>query len=90
MALVYSGDYFDQLYVAEEDEIEVNFAFYAPETTNIWVDGFVIPKTSENVDLAHKFINFFIDEDVLKAEGVTDFSSYAVDASKELIRDFFV
>ena len=64
MALVYSGDYFDQLYVAEEDEVEINFAYYVPETTNIWVDGFVIPTTSENVDLAHDFINFFLDVDV--------------------------
>ena len=64
MALVYSGDYFDQLYVAEEDGIEVNFAYYVPETTNVWVDGFVIPKTSENVELAHEFINFFLNTDV--------------------------
>ena len=64
MALVYSGDYFDQLYVAEESELDINFAYYVPETTNIWVDGFVIPTTSENTDLAHKFINFFLDVDV--------------------------
>jgi spermidine/putrescine-binding protein len=64
MALVYSGDYFDQLYVAEEAELEINFAYFVPETTNIWVDGFVIPTTSENIDLAHKFINFFLDLDV--------------------------
>ena len=64
MALVYSGDYFDQLYVAEEAELDINFAYYVPETTNIWVDGFVIPTTSENTDLAHKFINFFFDLEV--------------------------
>jgi spermidine/putrescine-binding protein len=64
MALVYSGDYFDQLYVAEEDEVEVNFGYFVPDTTNIWVDGFVIPTTSENIDLAHDFINFFLDIDV--------------------------
>ena len=64
MALVYSGDYFDQLYVAEEEEREVTFGYYVPETTNIWVDGFVIPTTSENTDLAHDFINFFLDVDV--------------------------
>lgn len=64
MALVYSGDYFDELYVAEEDGEEVQFAYFVPETTNVWVDGFVIPTTSENVDLAHEFINFFLDIDV--------------------------
>ena len=64
MALVYSGDYFDQLYVAEEDELEVNFGYFVPDTTNVWVDGFVIPTTAQNVDLAHEFINFFLNEDV--------------------------
>ncbi len=34
--------------------------------------------------------NFFIDEDVLKHEGVTDFSKYAEVPDKELIADFFV
>ncbi|MGB0929835.1 MAG: SDR family oxidoreductase [Chitinophagales bacterium] len=34
--------------------------------------------------------NFFIDEEVLKAEGVTDFSKYAVDPSQKLMPDFFV
>lgn len=64
LALVYSGDYFDQLYVAEEAELDINFAYYVPENTNIWVDGMVIPTTSKNTDLAHKFINFFLNIDV--------------------------
>jgi spermidine/putrescine-binding protein len=64
MALVYSGDYFDTLYIAEEDEQEVNFGYFVPDVTNVWVDGFVIPTTSENTDLAHDFINFFLNEDV--------------------------
>ena len=34
--------------------------------------------------------NFFIDEEVLKAEGVTDFARYAVDPNTELIPDFFL
>jgi citronellol/citronellal dehydrogenase len=34
--------------------------------------------------------NFFIDEDVLREAGVTDFSPYAVDPSRELVQDFFV
>ncbi|MBN9344048.1 MAG: short chain dehydrogenase [Caedibacter sp. 38-128] len=33
---------------------------------------------------------FFIDEDVLKAEGITDFSSYAQDSASTLIPDFFL
>ncbi|MHB8148439.1 MAG: Rossmann-fold NAD(P)-binding domain-containing protein, partial [Vulcanimicrobiaceae bacterium] len=34
--------------------------------------------------------NFFIDEEVLRAEGVTDFSRYANDPSSPLVPDFFV
>ena len=33
---------------------------------------------------------FFIDEDVLRNEGMTDFTPYAVDASQGLIRDIFL
>ena len=75
MALVYSGDYFDELYATEEDEIEANFAYYVPEITNIWVDGFVIPTLSENVDLAYDFINFFLSTDIAVANA--DWVGYA-------------
>lgn len=34
--------------------------------------------------------NFFVDDDVLKEEGVTDFGKYAVDPSQELAPDFFL
>jgi citronellol/citronellal dehydrogenase len=34
--------------------------------------------------------NFYIDEEVLRAEGVTDFSIYAPDAADQLAGDFFV
>jgi citronellol/citronellal dehydrogenase len=34
--------------------------------------------------------NFFIDEDLLRAEGVTDFTRYAVDPNVDLYPDFFV
>jgi len=34
--------------------------------------------------------NFFVDEDVLRAEGVTDFGKYAVDPSVEPMLDFFL
>jgi spermidine/putrescine-binding protein len=64
IALVYSGDYFDTLYTYEEDELDINFGFYVPNTTNIWVDGMVIPTTSKQTDLAYEFINFFLREDI--------------------------
>ena len=64
LALVYSGDYLDEVYVCEEDNQEVNFAFYAPEVTNIWLDGMVITKNAKNESLAYSFLNYFLDKDV--------------------------
>lgn len=64
LALVYSGDYLDEVYVCTEDNQEINFAYYAPEVTNIWIDGMVITKNSKNSDLAHSFLNYFLDKDV--------------------------
>jgi len=34
--------------------------------------------------------NFFIDEEVLRSEGVTDFSRYAVTPGADLIQDLFL
>ena len=34
--------------------------------------------------------NFYIDDDVLKSEGVTNFDKYAVDPTADLVPDFFV
>lgn len=34
--------------------------------------------------------NFFIDEDLLRSTGMTDFAPYAIDPSVELLTDFFV
>jgi spermidine/putrescine transport system substrate-binding protein len=61
MALVYSGDYFSEYYLAIEDGTDINFDYYVPETTNIWVDAMVIPNQSQNVSLAHEFIDFFLE-----------------------------
>jgi len=67
MALVYSGDYFEMVFEYEEDGATIEFDYVAPTHTNIWIDAFVIPEASQNPDLAHKFINFFLDEDIAAA-----------------------
>lgn len=64
MALVYSGDYFEMVFEYEYEEVDIQFDFYAPNHTNIWIDAFVIPSVSQNPELAHAFINFFLDIDV--------------------------
>ena len=35
-------------------------------------------------------VNFYLDQDVLEEEGVTDFTDYAVDPESKLVSDFFV
>lgn len=75
LALVYSGDYFSEYYLAVEDGTAINFDYFVPETTNIWVDAMVIPTQSLNVALAHEFIDFFLDYD--NALKNSDYIGYA-------------
>jgi spermidine/putrescine-binding protein len=64
IALVYSGDFFDTLYATIEADVPVTFDMYVPNKNNVWFDAMVIPVTSKNPDLAHKFINYFQNEEV--------------------------
>ncbi len=53
MAIVYSGD---AAYIMSENP---DMRYFEPtQGTNLWIDGMVIMKDSENTDLAHKFIDF--------------------------------
>ncbi len=63
VAFVQLGDFFDQHYVTSSDGVEVKFDAYIPNNTAAFFDGMVIPKTSNNIDLAHKFIDFFLEEE---------------------------
>jgi len=59
LAVDFSGD---AAYVLSENE---DMDFFVPsEGTNLWTDSMVIPADSENVDLAHKWINFMLRDDV--------------------------
>ncbi|HHU80478.1 MAG: ABC transporter substrate-binding protein [Bacilli bacterium] len=64
VAVVYSGDFFDQYYIADEEGLPKNFNLFVPNYTNIWFDAMVIPTTSKQTDLAHKFIDYFLRTDV--------------------------
>lgn len=82
MAVVYSGD---AAYVIYENE---NMDFFVPEQgSNVWVDSMVITKNCENVELAHKYIDFFLQEDV--AIQNTEYIGYdsAVQSVYEYFRD---
>ncbi len=55
MAIVYSGD---AAYIMSENE---NMKYIEPDMgTNLWIDGMVVMKDSENTELAHKYIDFML------------------------------
>jgi len=57
----YSGD---AAYVLSENE---NMGYFTPnEGVNYWIDCMMIPKTSENPELANKFMNFVLTYDAQK------------------------
>lgn len=70
MAFTYTGDYLDRLYIQLDEgksleEVRAEFDIYIPENTLVFVDGMVIPKTAENIDGAHQFINYLLDPEVV-------------------------
>ncbi|MDD3999903.1 MAG: ABC transporter substrate-binding protein [Bacilli bacterium] len=65
IALVYSGDFFDQVFLSLETDSEITFDMFVPTTyNNVWFDAMVIPNTATKIDLAHEFINYFLDYEV--------------------------
>ena len=59
MGVMFSGD---ALYVMSENE---DLDFVIPEEgTNVWIDGWVIPKNAPNKENAEKFIDFMCHPDV--------------------------
>jgi len=59
LGVIWSGDAAD---IMGENE---NLDYVVPkEGSNLWFDNMVIPKTSKNIEGAHKFINFMLDAEV--------------------------
>lgn len=57
MNFAWSGDAVYAIDVAEESEVYLNY--YIPEeASNLWFDGWVIPKTSTHAEEAAAFVNF--------------------------------
>jgi spermidine/putrescine-binding protein len=64
LAFVWTGDFLDMFYVAlseGENYDEIPYNIFIPDTTLAFMDAFVIPHNARHVDLAHEFINFFLD-----------------------------
>ncbi|MCK7484210.1 MAG: extracellular solute-binding protein [Bacillus subtilis] len=71
IAFTYVGDFFDTFLILTEDATTAQEALdaashigvFVPENTIAFFDGMIIPKDAKNVDLAHQFIDWFLDPD---------------------------
>lgn len=71
LAVVWSGEAF---WMMEENE---NLEFALPKQgTNLWFDSMVIPKTAQNVEGAHKFIDFLSRADITMKN--TEYIGYSI------------
>ncbi|QSX07059.1 spermidine/putrescine ABC transporter substrate-binding protein [Sedimentibacter sp. zth1] len=82
LGLVWSGE----ATVAMLDDSERDLGFIIPkEGSNIWIDAMCIPKTSNQKELAEKFINFITSKDAtLKDINEVMYSTVHTEAIKEL------
>lgn len=70
LAFTYTGDYLDRLYIQLGEgktisEVQAEFDIYIPDNTLVFIDNLVIPKTSKQVDMAHEFVNYLLDPQVV-------------------------
>lgn len=84
MAVMYSGDAFACI-----DENE-DLAFVVPEEgSNVWFDNVVIPKTAQNVEAAHAFINFLNDGAIAARNTEYIFYSTPNQAAMDRLDEYF-
>lgn len=76
----------DAIYLMEENK---NLDYVVPkEGSNLWYDNMVIPKTSENKELAEKFIDFMTRKDIaLKNTEYIGYSTPNKEAKQELAEE---
>lgn len=82
IGVIYSGE---AIYTQRENP---NLVYVIPEEgTNVWIDGWVIPKNAQNKENAEKFIDFMCRADIalMNFEYIT--YSTPNDAARELIED---
>lgn len=75
-AMTWSGDYATAKARAAEAGVDVNLAYFVPETGSpAWFDLWAIPADAPNVDNAHAFINYMMDPKAIA--GATNLTNYA-------------
>lgn len=63
LGVIYSGEAIKLM----KSNPDLKFQPAPEEGTNVWIDGWVIPKNARHVDNAHKFIDFMCREDIAAA-----------------------
>ncbi len=84
LALVWSGD------AQYAINLKESLAYVVPrEGSNVWVDGMVIPASAQNIDNAHRFIDFLCRSDIaqLNCEYI-EYSSPNAEAIKLMGEDY--
>ena len=71
VALTWSGQAADMMWENEDLDYSV-----PEEGSNLWFDNMVIPKTADNLDGAHAFINFMLDAGI--AAQNADYVGYSI------------
>lgn len=66
--IAYNGD---AAYIMSEND---NYSYFIPDKSNLWADGFAVPKNAENKELAYTFIKFMMTYDA--ALGSTEYVGY--------------
>jgi len=82
--IAYSGD---AVYIMSEND---NYNYYMPENTNVWADGFAIPKNSNKKELAKKFIIHMSEFDNMYKNSLEiGYSAVNQDVLNKLLEDEF-
>lgn len=91
LAFVYTGDFLDMLYIKLEDGVaieDMTFDIYIPNNTIAFMDSFVIPKKARHVELAHKFMDFFLRPEIAYLNAnVVGYSTPLVKAYEDITSD---
>lgn len=85
--VAWSGDARWAIIEAQEANNSVNLDYYIPkEGTNVWFDGWVIPKYAKNLQAANEFIAYLLNPEV--AIKIMDYIGYPSVASSEEIFEY--
>lgn len=89
LAFLYTGDFLDTLYIDLDNGKkleELTYDIHIPNDTIAFMDAFVIPKKSRNVDNAHKFIDFFLNyENAYENASVVGYATPLLNSYNEIV-----